>query len=96
MKLQLPILGSVLALLLVSTLCHGAEPAQQWEYKVFIYKTVLQDAVSTGLAGGSDQKKLEAAITSELEKILNQLGSEGWEFCSDSEGAFIFKRQKTK
>jgi hypothetical protein len=55
-----------------------------WEYKAANVRKMIQAA---DLAD-------DDAVTAELERSLNTLGSQGWELCIEVNGGMIFKRPK--
>jgi len=60
----------------------GGDPGTTWEYKVVHVQTLVTDARDYD------------AISAELEKGINALGSKGWELCQNVNGGLIFKRPK--
>ena len=60
----------------------GGDAGTTWEYKAVHVATLVTDA------RGVD------AISAQLEKGLNALGSEGWELCENVNGGLVFKRPK--
>ena len=52
-----------------------------WSYKVVHVSKLVEDS-----------RDIEKIITS-LERNLNGLGNQGWEFCNEVNGGYIFKRQ---
>ena len=59
---------------------------QAWEYKVVDIESLIE---IRGL-GRENREKMAA----ELEKSLNRLGDEGWEFSFELRGPMVFKRPK--
>ena len=60
----------------------GGDARTMWEYKAVHVEKLVTDARDYD------------AISAELEKGLNALGSEGWELCQEVRGGLIFKRPK--
>ena len=60
----------------------GADAGTTWEYKAVHVQTLVTNA-----------RDIEA-ISAELEKGLNALGSKGWELCENVNGGLVFKRPK--
>ena len=60
----------------------GGDAGTMWEYKAVHVQKLVTDARDYD------------AISAELEKGLNVLGSEGWELCENVNGGLIFKRPK--
>ncbi len=92
---------SIFALAGVAVLCVGgalfvsrseaqvpAKPVvQAWEYKVVDLESLVE---VRGAFSREEREKMGA----ELEKGLNRLGAEGWEFAFEIRGPMVFKRPK--
>lgn len=93
---------SILVLVGVAVLCVGVAllvprseaqfvtqeglDVQAWEYKVVDVESLIE---IRGLGRESREK-----MGAELEKGLNRLGKEGWEFSFEMRGPMVFKRPK--
>ncbi len=60
---------------------------QAWEYKVV-------DIESLAEVQGAFSREEREKMGAELEKGLNRLGAEGWEFAFEIRGPMVFKRPK--
>ncbi|HUT93839.1 MAG TPA: hypothetical protein VMY37_30530 [Thermoguttaceae bacterium] len=60
----------------------GGDADTTWEYKCVHVQKLVTDARDND------------AISAELEKGLNALGTKGWELCQNVNGGLIFKRPK--
>jgi hypothetical protein len=83
----------------------AAGPVAQWEYRVVSTRAALMRAGArsgsrneTTTGGGDPNVRLiawraaEADALRAVERELNRLGGEGWEMCSASDGAMVFRR----
>lgn len=62
---------------------------KQWEYMV-----IDMVAKTSNLMKSDKAKKLSGAEI--LERCINDVGKEGWEFCFAQENNFLFKRSKNE
>lgn len=85
----------------------GPGPAGRWEYRVVSTREALVQAHrrtrSGGESNGGDPNvrfiaraaavaAAEADALKRVEQELNQLGGDGWEMCSASDGTLVFRR----
>ena len=82
----------------------GAAAAERWEYRVVSTRAALmranaRDAARGKATAGGDPnvrfiawQAAEADALRDVERELNRLGGEGWEMCSASDGAMVFRR----
>ena len=81
--------------------------AQRWEYRVVNTRAALlqtkANARATARLNDDDPHtrfigratvaaEAEADVLRDVERELNRLGAEGWEMCSASDGALVFRR----
>ena len=82
-------------------------PSQRWEYRVVNTRAALlqanANARTTARLSDDDPHtrfigratvaaEAEADVLRDVERELNRLGAEGWEMCSGSDGALVFRR----
>ena len=85
----------------------ASAPSQRWEYRVVNTRAALLQANANArttarlndddphtrfIAGATVAAEAEADVLRDVERELNQLGAEGWEMCSASDGALVFRR----
>ncbi len=84
------VLGLTVALLVprseAQTTIHKGPEVHAWEYKVVDLESLVK------IQGFSREEREK--MGTELEKGLNRLGEDGWEFCLEMRGPMVFKRPK--
>lgn len=86
---------------------ESSSPSQRWEYRVVNTRAALlqanvnaratarlndDDPHTRFIARATLAAEAEADVLRDVERELNRLGAEGWEMCSGSDGALVFRR----